>query len=379
MRPATIAAAGAALGFAALGVGFALEPARALLAWLFAFVLWLSVAMGALIAVMVCTASAAVWFVPVRRLGEAVFVSLPWFALAVLPLLAWSGHLFPWAMPLAELPEELRHAVAHQRPWMGAAGVAARTLAILAIWIALAEALRRWSRRQDASDDWRLVHRQRALSVAGLIVVGATLTVLAIDLVMALLPTFHSTVFGVYLAAGSANAGFALIALLAARAHRRRGEPSRDQLHALGKLLLVTTAFWAYLAFSQLIVIYQTDAPHKVVFYLLRTSGAWGPLGLVVAFGRFLLPFLALLPVATKRSPRALAAIAAWLLAMHAVEVYWLVIPALPHAPAAPHWMDAAAVLAVGGGAAALAAARGSRVPPVPVRDPLLARAREEG
>ena len=69
--------------------------------------------------------------------------------------------------------------------------------------------------------------------------------------------------------------------------------------------------------------------------------------------GHFLLPFFALLSRELKRRPTALAAVGAWLLVMHFVDVYWIVLPALHPAGARPHWLDAAAVAGIGGAAAA--------------------------
>jgi hypothetical protein len=141
-------------------------------------------------------------------------------------------------------------------------------------------------------------------------------------------------------------------------------------LFALGNVLLAMTVFWAYIAFVQMMLIWMADLPEEVTWYAVRSRGSWGAVCWLLGIGHFVLPFLALLQRRWKRSPRVLAGIGAWLVAMHYVDVYWLVMPTLYPAGAALHWLDLSALLAVGGAAVAFGAWRFASAPTVPLRDP---------
>jgi hypothetical protein len=86
-------------------------------------------------------------------------------------------------------------------------------------------------------------------------------------------------------------------------------------------------------------------------------------------------PFLLLLPRAAKRSPRALGAAAALLLAMHYVDLYWLVMPAEGAGGAPFTWIDLAGLLGPAGAGALALALRATRSPIYPLKDPRLPEA----
>jgi hypothetical protein len=139
-----------------------------------------------------------------------------------------------------------------------------------------------------------------------------------------------------------------------------------------GTLLLAFVCLWAYCAFSQLLLMWIATLPEEVTWYRARLDGGWHWLAALLAVGHFPVPFLLLLLRRIKESPRALATVCAWLLLMHALDVYWLVLPALHPGHWAPHWTSLTAWVGVGGlsVAACLWLFRGGY--PVPVRDPFL-------
>jgi hypothetical protein len=153
----------------------------------------------------------------------------------------------------------------------------------------------------------------------------------AIDWVMTLTPLWFSTVFGVYMFAGSTVAAFALIILLIVvdRGQLWPRIVGVEHLHNLGKFLLAFTCFWAYIAFSQLLLIWIANLPEEVPFYIVRLRTAWRPLGLALILVHFLIPFGALLSRNLKRSRRALGLVAAWMLGAHLADIYWVVMPNL--------------------------------------------------
>jgi len=152
----------------------------------------------------------------------------------------------------------------------------------------------------------------------------------AFDWLMSLSPTWFSTVFGVYFFAGSFVSALSVLAMITAHA---RGKDSVgafvsvEHTHNIGKLMLAFVCFWTYIAFSQLLLIWIAGLPEETPFYITRFKTGWAPLGILLVIGNFFVPFGALLSRSLKRDPRKLAAVAFWLLLVHLVDIYWLVMP----------------------------------------------------
>ena len=218
----------------------------------------------------------------------------------------------------------------------------------------------------------------RRLGAGGLPFVALAITFAAFDWQMSLSAFLFSTIFGVYWFAGS------LVAAIARADPRRRGGLARgaarrapstpNHIHSLGKYLFAFTAFWAYIAFSQYLLIWIANLPEEVPWYLVRTDTGWKGVGIFLALFQFVLPFVILMPRERKRSWRPLVFMSVWILAVHYVDVYWVVMPTLSPAGPSPSWMDLTAFLGVGGDLRRLGGHRacaGTAI--LPARDPYLA------
>jgi hypothetical protein len=371
-RVALGGAAAAVLGSGALLLGASLDARRACAAYLSAFLFAASAVLGALLLLMIGHVTRARWFVVLRRLNEAVVATLPLVALMFAPLCLGLHLVYPWAQPRRGLPPAVRHAIALRGAWHHPGVVIARSAACLAFWSAVAILLCRWSRRADAHPEEALARRQRTLSAAALPGVFITGTLAAFDWGMSLEPAWHSTAYGVYFLAGGFLSAVALFALSAAAVHRANALPpqvSAGHFGAAGRLLLAAVAFWAYIAFTQFLIVWIADIPDESAFFVHRARGGWGSLSLALAVGQFVLPFFALLFRAVNRRPERLALVAIWLLGMHFLDAAWLVLPSVyPRMNAS--WIDVAALLAVGGACTAYGAARFVSEAAVPVNDP---------
>src|SRR6185437_14085546 len=152
--------------------------------------------------------------------------------------------------------------------------------------------------------------------------------------------------------AGSFVGAIALVAVMLHLSRRRRGPSARvtpDHAQALGRVLFAMIIFWAYMAFSQLLIYWIADIPDEVSFFGLRTTGTWTAITYLLVCGMFVVPFFALLNRTSKRRTEYLASVAAWVFLMHYVDVYWLVMPTHDRAGVAPHWLDLGAILFAGG------------------------------
>jgi hypothetical protein len=340
--------------------------------WLVGSLFVLSIALGGLFFVLVHHATQAGWSVVVRRIAENAMATLPFLALLFVPLLFGMHDLFEWTHKAEVARDPL---LQHKQPYLNETFFLIRTAAYFVIWSALALWFGRQSRLQDATGDHELTRRMRRASPPGLLLFAVTVTFFAFDWLMSLNPHWYSTIFGLYFFAGSTMAFFAFLALVTI-AGRRAGlladVLSAEHRHDIGKLLFGFVVFWAYMAFSQYMLIWYAYLPEETGFFAQRLAGSWRPTGVVLAVGHFVVPFFFLLPRAVKRSATALAVASAWLLAMHLLDLYWLVMPNLHRTGMSPSLLDAAAVIGCCGVFLAAFGFALKRQALVPLRDPRL-------
>lgn len=374
-RIALVSATVGVLGLAATAIASAVVGAEAIYSYLTGFVFWLGIALGALILLMVLHASHARWVVVIRRVLEAMAVAVLPFAVLFVPIaLCWS-ILFGWLHPQHPIPVLERHMYERKALWLEPRFFVVRAIVYFAIWIAFSWYLWRWSCRQDRTGDLALTEKQRRLGAGGLPAVGFSMTFAAFDWLMCLQPNWHSTIFGVYYFAGSFVAAIAIYIIVVAIAERRgmlAGLLRKSHWHSLGKLLLAFTCFWAYIAFSQLLLVWIANLPEEVPWYIVRWNGPWGVLAVLLIFGHFVVPFFLLLSKPLKMKPARLAAVAALIVGMHWVDLYWFVMPMYEPGRLRVHFTDLTAFVGIGGVAIAFAAWALSRGSVVPERDPYI-------
>jgi hypothetical protein len=201
------------------------------------------------------------------------------------------------------------------------------------------------------------------LSTPGLPAVALTLTFAVFDWLMSLTPLWYSTIFGLLFWSGGFVAALSLIAVIARGARRvpavAAGVHGRHT-GALGRMMLAFLIFWGYMEFAQGIIIWIANKPDEVPWYVARGAEAWGGVFGLLIVAHFAIPLFALLSKPLKRRPTLLAIAGGWLVVMHYVDMYWMVMPVLHHTLAI-HWLDLAAPCAVLGLTTAAVAARSRR------------------
>lgn len=195
----------------------------------------------------------------------------------------------------------------------------------LIVWL-----LRNWSLRTDQTKDAKFFLRSRYWSCFFIIPFALGYTFLMVDLLMALNYKWYSTMWGVYLFAGAALSSMALLILvvtwLRSLGHLRQ-VVTEEHYHLMGKLLFAFCVFWAYIAFSQYFLIWYSNITEETQFFLLRNSGGWNVVSIVLVVGHFFVPFVILLWRPVKKTPALLSAVSVWILLMHLLDMYWIVIP----------------------------------------------------
>jgi hypothetical protein len=275
--------------------------------------------------------SGAGWSTVLRRVPEAMAAWILPGGAAVLFTILGHKTLWPWTHPG-------EHLVGFKAAWLDYPFFVFRTLLYIGVWVVFARRIVHHSRAQDR--DAQLSHTQKNTRLAAVFTVLFALSVwlAAVDWVMSLEPHWYSTIFGAYNFAGHFVAALAAVTVLVL--WLRRNSEMRlflreDHLHDLGKLMLGMCTFWAYLWFSQYMLIWYADIPEETQYYLVRTGGTWGPLFLLNIFVNWAIPFLVLLPRQSKRNPAVIGKVAVLLLFGHGLDLYLMIFPAIR--PEAPH------------------------------------------
>jgi hypothetical protein len=373
-------AAGGGVGLLLLiltGVGIAIDPRVAFHSYLTAFTYWAGISISSVILLMIFHATHARWMTIIRRPVEAMALSVPLFIVLFIPVIIGMKHTYVWVDPPESLGHEALKLLAGKAAYLNVKGFVVRGVLFLLFATFLGQRLHGWSLKQDAGGDTiRLLQSQRNLSAGGLPFLALAITFAAFDWLMSLNPTWFSTVFGVYYFAGSFVSALSLYAIATAAGRRGGmfgGLMTDEHTHNIGKLMLAFTCFWTYIAFSQLLLIWIAGIPDETPFYIRRFSAGWAPLGILLIVGHFFLPFGALLSRRLKRDPQKLKFVAYWMLFIHWVDVYWLVMPSLDPDGFKFHWTDVTAFFGVGLVAVAFTIWRLRGKLPVPVKDPYLA------
>jgi len=330
-------------------VGVLPDPTRAIESYLFAYLFWATTSLGCLAVLILQFIVKSTWGLATRRLLEAGALTILPMAALFIPVLVWMRWLYPWSRPEAVAADVL---LQHKSAYLNIPFFIARAVLYFAIWAGLAYTLRRWSIRMDAERDPRLLQRLQKLSIVGALALTLTVTFAITDWVMSLEPQWSSTIYAAMVAMGGFLAAFALIIALVT--HYQNGEPFKALvtplvLNDLGNLLLAGLLGWAYLSFSQYLVIWTGNLSEEIPWYIRRLENGWQAVALILVALHFAVPFVVLLSPRVKRSATSLKYVAALLFVMHLVDMFWLVVPALRPNGLVISWTDFVAPVGIGG------------------------------
>lgn len=389
-----LSAALVGLGALAIGVTFAAgmlgdEVAKkaAIFGYHTGFIFACGLALGALGFVMALYLTNGGWGVTIRRQFENLCHPTVFLALAILaiPMIVFGEALFKWQNPYYTLGDPLYEI---KKPFLNDGFFLGRLIAYFATWIGLGYAMNKLSRDVDVDGDKWKFNKAKGISHWGMLLYALTVAFAGFDWLMSLDYHFFSTMWGVYFFAGNflSAIAFCTVVLIALTSFGRlRGVITSEHFHDLGKLVFGFTVFWAYIAFSQYFLIWYANIPEETGWVMARREPGWMTISTLLVFGKFVLPFLFLLPRPVRRTPGLLLLVCLWLLAMHVVEIFWIVRPQMTPAiaegaervmyyggPLKMTWLDLVGpvgpiLLIVG-----LVLRRISSGPLIPIRDPRL-------
>lgn len=346
--PASLAALSLPLcigGLVALLIGWALgsmfNASFGMSAYLTALVYCVTLAVGCLFFVLIQHLCRAGWSVIVRRIAELVMLMVIPLAVLFLPiigsLLFGEGTLYRWDDPTYAADNHLPMAAWMEKTrWLTPGWFTIRAMIYFAIWSFLALYYYRGSVHQDETGDKSVTDRLQYWSGPAVMLFCGATSFAAFDWVMSLAPMWFSTMFGVYLFAGSVLAAHCVIAVgtyVLQQQGAMRDEVTIEHYHDLGKLMFGFVFFWTYISFSQYLLIWYGNIPEETEWFYHRQHGSWGMLALVLIFFHWMLPFAGLMSRHVRRNPKLVFGWAVYLLFVHFIDIYWMIMPeALPTA-----------------------------------------------
>lgn len=416
-----ISAGVAGVGILAAAFCWFQDHERFAFSYLFAYVSFLTIALGGVFFGLIQHLTSSAWSVTIRRTTEFLHWPMALFALLFVPVLFSMEQLYPWAShadhgaehgaageggshgaehgeakggehsggdhdaPVIEgVNPDAEHALharvlADKAPYLNQTFFYIRAALYLLVWILISRKLFTNSIRQDASGDPALTLSSQRVAPVSMILFALTTTFASFDWLMSLEPSWISTIFGVNFFAQCIVSMFAVTILMGLSLHSQghfRRAVNIEHFHDLGKLQLGFLIFWAYVNFSQYMLIWYASLPEETTYYHKRWSeggDGWKAWSMAILFGHFVIPFFVLLSRNAKRALTPLGVGAAIILFFHFVMMYWLVMPYYGQG-LSPSLVDIACLAAVGGTYFTFVFYRLSKDPIVPIRDPRLPR-----
>jgi hypothetical protein len=366
----------AVLGVVLAIVGFALYgQQRFFQAYLVAYTFVFGVVLGSMALLMVQHLSGGAWGVVIRRPLEAAVRTMPVMAFLFIPILLGMGDLYHWTHADVVANDQI---IREKAAYLNTPFFIARQVFYFAIWLRIGALLTRWSAEQDRTGDPALIRKFSILSGGGLVVYSLTVTFAMVDWTMSVNPHWFSTMWGPLhmVGQGLSAMSFAIVIviMLSEMAPLNRVVTSHH-LHDLGKLLFAFLMLWAYLAFSQFLIIWSANVVEEIPHYLIRWDGGYQYVSAFMILLHFALPYALLLSRDLKRDRRRLRIIASWILAARVVDYYWHVAPEFHTEGLSVDLLDFALPIALGGVFIALFAVNLKARSLLPVNDPGLPKA----
>jgi len=303
-------------------------------AYLLGFMCWLGVALGSMAILMIRHLTGGGWGMVIRRILGAAMRTVPLLAVLFIPMIVavLQHRVYIWAQPLDQIADKhLReHLEDITKTYLTTNGFIFRAIFYFAIWNLLSFLLTLWSKQSDGAGAPDNTGKFRVVAGPGLILYGFTISFAAIDWVMSLDPSWISTIFGLVVLIGEVLSAmcFAVVVERILYDYKPMSEMLKpDFVHDHGKWMLAFTMVWAYFNFSQWLIIWAGNLPAEITYYLRRLNGGWGYVGLIIVLFHFAVPFAILLSRPFKRDIRKLAWLAAWMLLMRFVDVFWIIEP----------------------------------------------------
>lgn len=367
------------IGYALLGAGalltaisFAVNPHRAFFDYLWMYMFLVSIGVGSLALVALEYLVGATWSTPFRRMSEFLSSIIPLLVILAIPLFFGLHDLFHWThKEVLETDPILQE----KEPYLNIPFFTIRMAIYLLIWVVFYFLFTRNSIKQDQTRDPALTRQSIKYSAVFAILFVITIAFMSMDWMMSLEYHWYSTMFGVYYFAGTIVASFAAGTFCSVMMNENGylgKDIKRSSYYSFGTLMFGFNIFWAYIGFSQYMLIWYADIPEETFWVMMRMKGSWSYFSIGLIFIHFVIPFLVLLPRRLKIKPRLLIVMSIWMLVAHAYDLYWLIMPTYFTEGFAFGWSELGIMMFAVGLVVTVFKMRADKINTIPVGDPKL-------
>jgi hypothetical protein len=359
----------AVLGLGACILAAFFDSAQFFRSYLLAYVFCLGLALGSLGINLLHNVVGGRWGALIKRILNAAMFTLPFMAVLVIPIFVGIPTLYHWSHPEAVQADPIMQ---HKSGYLNVPFFVIRTVIYFVVWIGLALLLR--IRAGDMATDVEQ-GRARVISAPGLILFVFTVTFAGVDWIMSLEPHWYSTMYGAILLVGQTLSAFCFSVIILWWLSDREpfaGVLKPEHYHDLGNLIFAFTVLWAYTAFSQFLIIWYGNIPDETPWYIRRTNNGWRNVAILLIVFHFAVPFFILLHRYVKRRGRLLARVAALIIMVRLLDLFYWIAPPFHPTNFGLHWMDIAAPIGLGGVWLWLFLSQFKRGPLVNLQDPRL-------
>ena len=314
--------------------GLATDAPRAWASFLVNHFFFMSLALGGVFFAAIQWLTGAMWSAPVRRVAESFSSYLPFAVVSFVVLCFGMKSLYIWTDPSVVASDAM---IRLKSGYLNTTFFIVRNVILLFVLIFFSVKLVGNSIAQDANGDLAYSARNRRLAPAFIAFFAVLYTMASFDQLMSLEPMWYSTMFGVYCFAGlfySVLAATCLVSIYLVRQGKLKDFVNENHLHDLGKFMIAFTVFYAYIGFSQFMLIWYANIPEETAYFLHRFHGNWVYVSLFLVIGKFAVPFFVLLPRDSKRNATLLTWVAIFMLVANWIDVSWMVQPVIfPEGP----------------------------------------------
>jgi hypothetical protein len=329
-----------AVGFFVVVIGYFINTERSAFNNVMLLMFLSSIGVGSLFLVALEYVAGAVWSTPFRRVSEFLASALLILPIVAIPLFFNLHDLFHWTHTGAVETDQV---LKGKSGYLNVSFFTIRSIIYAVIWILFYLLITKNSLKQDTTGDQALTKKNITLSAVFMPVFAITITFASIDWMMSLEPHWFSTIFGVYYFSGTVLAALAaatlFIILLNEKGYFVKGL-TKDHYYSLGALMFAFTNFWAYIAFSQFMLIYYANLPEETFWYLARWEGTWLYYSIGLIFIKFIVPYFGLLSQPSKMNPKRLLFMSVWILFAHIYDLYWLIMPTMSKEGVSLKWYE---------------------------------------
>ena len=344
-------------------------------AYLVAYTFWMGVVLGSMALLMVQHLSGGVWGIVLRRPFEAAVRTIPFMAVLFIPILLGMHSLYEWSH---EGITETDAIIRAKSLYLNVPFFYGRQAFYFIVWGTLGHLLTKYSAEHDRTGDPKLLDKLGVVSGAGLVIYFLTVTFAMVDWTMSINPHWFSTIWGMLYIGGQGLSAFAfgicVLVMLSQTAPLNRVLTSHH-FHDLGKFLFAFLMLWAYLSFSQFLIIWSANIPEEIPHYLDRWENSYKYLSVFIIVGHFIVPYALLLSRDLKKNAGKLRFIATWILFARVADYYWHVAPELHKDGLSISLLDVALPLALGGIFISLFVSQLGGRSLLPINDPALDKA----